>query len=558
MSSIQTLKLEIRKLQPREIEAVLASEYPVDRYGESEVLVISPEAVNLERFPLPLLISHDTQKLPIGVATNPRFDDRKLVADLELADNDEAEDIYQRIKGGTLNSLSIGYKIEAQQDTRSGTRVTRFTPHEVSLVSVPADPQAKITKVRTMDNLNSDPALNREDNDMLELASRHECWDEYKHAKQMGMGVGDFRAVILNKVGSKRALDDRPIRGDVGMSEREVEQFSIAKAIRAMADNDWQRAGLEREVLKATEKFRTRQNSFVLPNELMRRDVMKSGSGANLVGVEFLGDRFIDALYTESDVLNRCTLLSGLTQDIAIPRMTSASSSAWYNEGGTISESTPAFDQLTLSANTLASMVEYSRKLLRQSDVEQILRRDMTRTMAVALDTAILNGSGSGAEPRGILQTSGIGAVVGGTNGGAPTYDNMVDLIAAVAEDNARSEGSVFISNSKVEGKLRKTSKVSSTDSVMVLENGQVAGRNFIISNAMPSNLNKGTGSGLSAILFGDLREVIVGMFGDLEIVVDPHTKLNENLLRIASFMEVDLGLRHVESFAAMNDAITS
>ena len=50
----------------------------------------------------------------------------------------------------------------------------------------------------------------------------------------------------------------------------------------------------------------------------------------------------------------------------------------------------------------------------------------------------------------------------------------------------------------------------------------------------------------------------IVGMFGDLEIVVDPHTKLNENLLRIASFMEVDLGLRHVESFAAMNDAITS
>jgi len=148
---------------------------------------------------------------------------------------------------------------------------------------------------------------------------------------------------------------------------------------------------------------------------------MKSGSGANLVGVEFLGDRFIDALYTESDVLNRCTLLSGLTQDIAIPRMDFSKFVCWYNEGGTISESTPAFDQLTLSANTLASMVEYSRKLLRQSDVEQILRRDMTRTMAVALDTAILNGSGSGAEPRGILQTSGIGAVVGGTNGGA-TY----------------------------------------------------------------------------------------------------------------------------------------
>ena len=66
------------------------------------------------------------------------------------------------------------------------------------------------------------------------------------------------------------------------------------------------------------------------------------------------------------------------------------------------------------------------------------------------------------------------------------------------------------------------------------------------------------TGSNLSAILFGDLREVIVGMFGDLEIVVDPHSKLSENLLRIAWFMEIDLGLRHVESFASMNDAITT
>lgn len=131
MSTTHTEKLVIRKLQPRQIEAVLATEYPVDRYGENEVLVISPEAVNLERFPLPLLVSHDTQQLPIGVATNPRFEDRKLVADLLLADNDEADDIYQRIKDGILNNLSIGYKIHKQQETATGKRVTRFTPHEV-------------------------------------------------------------------------------------------------------------------------------------------------------------------------------------------------------------------------------------------------------------------------------------------------------------------------------------------------------------------------------------------------------------------------------------------
>lgn len=111
MSATISTKLVIRKLQPRHIEAVLASEYKVDRYGEFEELVISPEAVNLERFPLPLLVSHDTQKLPIGVATNPRFEDRKLVADLLLADNDEADEIYERIKDGIMNNLSIGYRV---------------------------------------------------------------------------------------------------------------------------------------------------------------------------------------------------------------------------------------------------------------------------------------------------------------------------------------------------------------------------------------------------------------------------------------------------------------
>jgi HK97 family phage major capsid protein/HK97 family phage prohead protease len=552
MSATISTKLVIRKLQPRHIEAVIATEYGVDRAGEIETLVISPEAVNLERFPLPLLVSHDMSRLPVGVAANPRFEDRKLIADLLLADNEEADELYERIKDGVLNNLSIGYRVNKAEKTASGKRVTRFTPHEVSLVAVPADPTATIKEVRIMENVS--PYADPEDLEMIELARRHSAWEQYASAREMGLGIDELRAQILNKQSSSRALESKPL----GMTDREIQSFSIAKAVRAMADNDWKNAGFEAAVLRETEKHRTRQNSFVLPHELMRRDVLKSGSGANLVGVEFLGDRFIDALYTESDVLNRCTLLSGLTMDVAIPRMTTSSTSAWYAEGGTISESTPAFDQLTLSANTLASMVEYSRKLLRQSDVEQILRRDLTRTMALALDTAILNGSGSGAEPRGILNTSGIGAVAGGTNGAAPTYDNMVDLIAAVAEDNARSENSVFISNSKVEGKLRKTSKVSSTDSVMVLENGQVAGRDFIISNAMPSNLTKGTGSNLSAILFGDLREVIVGMFGDLEIVVDPHSKLSENLLRIASFMEIDLGLRHVESFAAMNDAITT
>ena len=49
-----------------------------------------------------------------------------------------------------------------------------------------------------------------------------------------------------------------------------------------------------------------------------------------------------------------------------------------------------------------------------------------------------------------------------------------------------------------------------------------------------------------------------VGLGSCADVTLAEARERGTELLRIASFMEVDLGLRHVESFAAMNDAITS
>ena len=109
--------------------------------------------------------------------------------------------------------------------------------------------------------------------------------------------------------------------------------------------------------------------------------------------------------------------------------------------------------------------------------------------------------------------------------------------------------------NPQTEAFLRKTAKVSSTDSVMILEGNTLANRPVIVSQNVPSNLTKGTGSGLSAIIYGNLNDVLYASFGGLEIVVDPHTKLNQGIIRVAAFMEVDVALRHPESFSAIKDA---
>ena len=70
-------------------------------------------------------------------------------------------------------------------------------------------------------------------------------------------------------------------------------------------------------------------------------------------------------------------------------------------------------------------------------DIEQLIRSDFVALIAEAIDTAAINGSGSSNQPLGILNKSGIGSVAGGTNGAAPTLDNLLDLKQEVAVDNA-------------------------------------------------------------------------------------------------------------------------
>ena len=542
--------LEVRYRDTGRITAVIASEYPVERSYGTEVLTISPSSVVLDRFPLPLIQSHDAQELPIGRAVNPRFDGTYLLADFEFSESDLGKTVRSEIQAGVINNVSIGYRILDQKETGSGIRVTRFEIYEVSLVSVPADPQAKIIqRKQSMDTAN---AIQSDQSEIIALGRHHKQPDLALRAIQDGMPLAEFRQTLLQAVATK------PLRlPELGLDRREMESFSIARAVLAKADGDWRDAGFEAAVLQETSKYATRQNSIVLPRELMQRDILKSSDGANLIGVEYQPDSMIDFLYAKSDLLDRVTSMTGLTQDVSIPRMTGTSSVAYYTEGATISESNPTFDQVTLSANTLASLVEYSRKMLVQGlpNVEMLVRGDMARVLALKLDEVIINGSGSAPEPRGILNTSGIGSVAMATNGAAPTYAKLVDLIKEVAVDNA-DENAIFLMNPQTEAFLRKTAKVSSTDSVMILEDDSIAGRQVVVSAKVPADLTKGTGTGLSAILYGNFNDVVYASFGGLELVIDPYSNLNKGLIRLAAFLESDIAIRHPESFAAITDAV--
>ena len=56
------------------------------------------------------------------------------------------------------------------------------------------------------------------------------------------------------------------------------------------------------------------------------------------------------------------------------------------------------------------------------------------------------------------------------------------------------------------------------------LGRSQIAGRRFEVSNNVPSNLTKGSGSNLSAVIYGNFADLLIGLHGTLEIIVDPYT----------------------------------
>ncbi len=78
------------------------------------------------------------------------------------------------------------------------------------------------------------------------------------------------------------------------------------------------------------------------------------------------------------------------------------------------------------------------------------------------------------------------------------------------------------------------------------------------VTNQVASNLTRGSGTGLSAVFFGNWSDLIIGQWGTLDILVDPYTGGTAGSVRVIVAQDVDVAVRHPASFAVMLDAITT
>ena len=146
-----------------------------------------------------------------------------------------------------------------------------------------------------------------------------------------------------------------------------------------------------------------------------------------------------------------------------------------------------------------------------------------------------------------------------GDNGLAPTWATIVNLVREVAIDNAAQGSLAFITTPQVVGKMRSIARVAGTDSRFIMDDqSELFGYRVIATNLVPSNLTKGTGSSLSAMIFGNFNDLVVGEWGSLDVLFDPYTGSSTGSMRITVFMDIDIAIRHAESFAAIQDLVTT
>lgn len=358
----------------------------------------------------------------------------------------------------------------------------------------------------------------------------------------------------------------------VGLSPRERAAFSITRLLASLSSihdvNLRERAAYEFDVCRAAGQCVRGHNGVRIPFDVLMpmstRDMTAgtSGQGQQLVGT-MQPASFVEVLRPRVALTAAgATILPGLTGKLPIPKLVAGASGSWVGENTAPSETAYlATDSLLLSPKSCRAFVDISRTLLLLSmpAADLIVTNDLLAALANSLDFAGLHGPG-GNSPAGVAGTSGIGLVLGGTNGAAPSFQNMLDLRAEVAIDNADFGQLAFISNASVQKKLSGTLKVTVSGSAFVVEDDKIIGVRTLWSNNVRADLVKGSsGAVCSAIFYGNWEDLVLALWGPgLDILVDPYTGSGAGTVRVVSFIDADVAVRRPQSFAVMLDALTS
>ena len=257
---------------------------------------------------------------------------------------------------------------------------------------------------------------------------------------------------------------------------------------------------------------------------------------------------------------------------ITFPRQTDATTAFWVGQSESIDESQPATGDVVFTAKKLGVRAKIPNELFRFATVsiEQFIREDIARVMALKLDKTLIDFVGSSVTPKGLLNYAGIQAHTAsttGANGDTLEPQDIGLMIGKVEERNATFRGWIMrplLYNGLLN---RRTDAITANDGkgpfvfnmfrewrdAMERERGigTLEGYRAVKSTQVPNNRTKGAATNLTCLIGGDWNDFYIALGGVIEFLVanQGDTMVEKDQTVIRGIQYVDGGPAREASF---------
>lgn len=362
--------------------------------------------------------------------------------------------------------------------------------------------------------------------------------DELKNSIEMIERQEKLNAEIASKVVAP-----------VSNEPKEVRNFSFFKAINDFTNGKLD--GVEREMHEeAINEARSAGTTIAglgIPSFMLetRADVVQGapGAGTNIAPYNTMG--FADAM-REASVFNRvgANIMTGLSANTTIP-VVGTSTVEWEGEVDAAADGGVANSKVLLTPTRLASYVNISKQLLLQNgaSAEQAIIRDLGRAAAQKIDAAIFSTTNVTGAPGSLGATTGVGTFTEAAYAAnASIFSDFVEAESTLAVAGGLEGSLSYVANPKLMKDLKQSAQVLAVSQGM---NGQeVNGYPVYFTNGCTSN------AAVSAdFYFGDFSKMYMGLFGGLDIMVDPYSVAINGQTRLVLNQYMDWGFANPQGF---------
>ena len=326
--------------------------------------------------------------------------------------------------------------------------------------------------------------------------------------------------------------------------DKEVRGYSLFKAINGLMNGNLD--GLEKELHdEAVEEARAAGRTISglgIPSRLLesRADVTQTASA--IAPTVVMG--YQDAL-REASVFNRvgANILTGLSADTRLP-ITGKQTVAWEGEIAASPEQGVNFGKLDLTPIRLSSNVAISKQLLMQNGMgaQQAIVADLGRAAGAKIDAAMFAAASVASAP-GAIAAAGIGTITENAySANASIFDDFCLAESELAVGEGLSGNLAYVANPKLMKDLKRSAQVAA---VTVGSQGNLV-------NGYPTYYTVGCTSNAAVsadFLFGDFSKLFIGMFGGLDITIDPYTLAANAEVRLIVNQYIDWGVTQPGAF---------